>query len=105
MVGFLLILLGIAALVSTVHGLWHQYRCPACRVARQAMRERHPDWRISDAWHRASEPTRDVVAVFYELPRMVHFPTLYRLVVVNHDGVIEELPDDMDSPYMIRGRK
>jgi hypothetical protein len=84
---------------------WHQMRCPACRAARQAVRRWHPDWQVSDASHRASEAVRDVVAVFYMPPRVRIKPTPYILVSVGRDGAAEELPDNIESPYYIRGRK
>jgi hypothetical protein len=102
--GLFLTCLAVAA-VFTARDIWHQTRCPACKAARQVIRERHPDWQISSSQHRASEPHRDVVAVFYMPPRVWCEPTPYCLVAVGHDGMIEELPDDIDSPYAIRGRK
>ena len=84
---------------------WHEFRCPACRAAREAIRERHPNWRVSDVSHRASEGHRDVVAVYYTQPPVISFPAPYLLVAVSRDGTIEELPDDIESPYAIRGRK
>jgi hypothetical protein len=101
----LLLTLLVAAAVSVARQAWHQFRCPACRAARQAVRDRHPGWRVSDAWHRASEPERDVVAVFYMPPGVLIMPAPYLLVAVGRDGTAEELPDDIESPYAIRGRK
>ena len=100
----ILSLLAVAA-GSMVRDAWHQRRCPACKAARQAIRERHPDWRVSNAQHRASEPHRDVIAVFYMPPPVWCEPAPYSLVAVGRDGSTEELPDDIDSPYAIRGRK
>jgi hypothetical protein len=82
---------------------------PACR-ARQALRDRHPDWQVWTGWmsHRATEPGRAVVAVFYRQPGHVCFPPTgqYKLFAVTSDlNKVEELPDSPDSPYLIHGLK
>jgi len=102
---YLLLALLVAAAVSVARQTWHQLRCPACRTARQAVRRWHPDWRVFDAWHRASEAAREVVAVFYMPPQVLIKPAPYVLVAVGRNGVAEELPDEIESPYAIRGRK
>lgn len=91
--------------VSMARETWHQFRCSACRTAAQAVRVWHPDWKVFGASHRATEPDRDVVAVFYMPPGGLIEPSPYRLVVVRRNGAAEELPDDFESPYAIRGRK
>ncbi len=53
----------------------------------------------------ATEPTRDVVAVIYQSPGLMVKPAPYVLVAVGRDGVAMELPEDIESPYAIRGRK
>jgi hypothetical protein len=101
----LLMLFAIAAF-SVAWETWHWYRCPSCRIAKGAVTEWHPDWRAVGTSHRATEVERDVVAVFYRLPRVVTFPTPYCLVAVNRTSRIAvELPDDDNSVYAIRGRK
>ena len=86
--------------------LWHHARCPACRAARQAMRERYPACHVSGSSHRATEPGRVVVTVFYSPPSpTVVRPEPYWLVAVVAGGEVEELPDDPESPYRILGRK
>jgi hypothetical protein len=101
------ILAYIAAMILfSLRSMVHHLGCKSCRLARQAIRDRHPTFRVGGSEHRAWEADRDVVAVFYKEPRVVCFPPAYRLVAVVHDGsLIEELPDDRDSRYAIRGRK
>lgn len=87
---------------------WQSRRCRYCSAARQAFNLRHPGWRALAGWHthRATEPDRVVVAVFYRRPDLRVRPDPYRLFAVSRDlSAVEELPDDPHSPYAIRGRK
>jgi hypothetical protein len=101
---FLLAIL-IVALASIAWQAWHEARCPSCQAARKAVRKWHPDWRVSAASHRATECDRDVIAVFYEPRDVVIQPAPYVLVAIWRSGSVEELPNGVESPYYIRGRK
>jgi len=94
---------GTLAITLAVRNVWHGYRWPACRAARRVVRDRHPDWRLCGSTHRATEPGRDVVAVFHQQLGLRHRPTPYRLVVVDRGaGAAEVLPDDPGSPYAFK---
>jgi hypothetical protein len=87
---------------------WRSRHCPYCRAARQALSLNHPGWRALATWHRhrAGEPNRVVVAVFYERPNMSFRPTPYLLFAVARDlSAVEEMADDPHSPYAIQGRR
>lgn len=102
------VVLGYGAVLALLAApdVWHWLRCPACPAARRAVAGWHPGWRVAGASHRAAEPDRDVVAVFYQDPPVMYEPPRYRLVAVDRrSGVATELPDDPDSPYAVRGLK
>jgi len=94
------------ALPFAIRDSWHSYRCISCRTARHAVRDRHLDWQVLGSTHRATEPGRDVVAVFYQQRANHRRPSPYLLVAVAREsGATEELPTDGGSPYAFKGRK
>ena len=103
--GYLLLFLIATVTALIAPRALHRVRCQACRTALQAVRQLHPDWRVFYAVHRATEPTRDVVAVFYMPPTVLVKPGPYLLVAVDRDQQVENLPQDRNSPYAFHGRK
>lgn len=85
--------------------LWHTARCTSYRAARRAVREWNPRWEVTDSNHRASEPERDVVAVFYQDPPSHCEPSPYVLVAVGRSGEIEGLPVSANPQYALMPRK
>jgi hypothetical protein len=89
--------------------LRHQARCACCRAARAAVQVVHPDWlvwTVQTHSHRASESAREVIAVFYQEPKVISEPPRYVLVAVPHNGDrCEVLPDTPHSPYRLLGQK
>ena len=80
----------------------HRRRCPACRAAEALVASRHPEWLLSSE-HRAAEPGRDVVAVFYYRPDDFVIPTPYLVIAVDRaNGHASELPGDLAAPYYFR---
>ena len=104
----LALFLGVCYVVVALD-LRHQARCPYCRSAREAVQALHPDWRVWTTLthsHRASEPDREVVAIFYQQPNIVTEPPPYVLVAVSRDCFhCEMLTEDSESRYHIHGRK
>lgn len=84
----------------------HRRRCPACRAAVAHVAASHPEWLNLWSEHRAAEPSRDVVAVFYFSPDEFEGPSTYLIVAVNRaTGRASELPGNLGAPYHIRGVK
>lgn len=82
------------------------YRPMHSRIAIQSFSTSHPEWRVTGTKTLAREPHRFVVAIFYKEPINVSFPPSYLMYAVARDySSVEELPDDPDSPYALRGRK
>ena len=94
-------------LVAAVRDWWHVRECGYCDAAREAVRRLHPNWHVYSVRpfaHRAVEPARVVVAVFYREPDVITEPPPYLLVAVSHDRArCEIIPDEL--PYKILGRK
>ena len=72
----------------------------ACSFARRAFQEAYPAHPLSDAWVRAVEPERTVVAVFYQVGSHRVKPSPYKVfAVARHTNQAEELSYDPISPY------
>jgi hypothetical protein len=101
-------LLLACAVIFTPWMLWdflHYNCCFACRLSRNVMHDRYPDCRVSGSSHRATEPGRAVVAVFYIPPPPVIKPEPYWLVAVDRGGVVQQLAPEAEPLYRILGRK
>jgi hypothetical protein len=99
----------ILALLGVWNRAAHTYRNrPGAQAARLAVEAKYPNAQVYEVWLRAHEADRDVVAVLYNdrLIPMRRGTPLYKLIVVRRDLLTtEELPTDLDSPYLIRGIK
>lgn len=82
--------------------LFHYIRLKrtACDFARSAFRAAYPAHPISDAWVRAVEAERVVVAVFYQVGSHLVRPAPYKVYAVDRKThFAEELPYEPSSRY------
>jgi hypothetical protein len=86
----------------------HSKTCAECLAAQEYVKSNHPEWEVwtSLKSHRAKEPERMIVAVFYQIPGQPARPAPYLLFGVEYGNlVIHELdPEEYDS-YRIRNYK
>jgi hypothetical protein len=86
----------------------HGWRCKECLAAQEYVKSNHPEW---DVWtslksHRAKEPERMIVAVFYQIPGQISRPAPYLLLAVEYGNlVIHELDPEEYATYRIRNYK
>jgi hypothetical protein len=93
-----LVLGAIWAVGAIVRDIRHYKECGYCRAAKTAARQLHPDW---DVWtvrtwsHRATEPDRVLIAVFYREPKRTADSPHYLLFATSHDySRCELVPDE-----------
>jgi hypothetical protein len=78
----------------------------ACQFAESAFASAHPGETVEGARVRAVESDRVVVAVFLKPPHLYRGTPPHRIVAVLNDfSGWEELPEDRNSAYVLRGIK